>query len=607
MGASGSRRVELGGKRTREQRDWLFDQRPPRGVEQQQLQRQQQAGWEQRQRGRQRESIENQLRAAQQNAESADGLVGPSEATAVHVRGRWPSGGAIELFVLALGDEHLPHTPRRGFLDMREFLQVASGRALERGVCVDAFLEMSMDRCVGPMANRRRADRSRPREITDAYAGECALTQAAWSLAGAVAPPHSVAATTTPHQRLENPLGRSGGARVHWFDSRPESCGHDIPCHMLTGLYYGAPVLVRDAETRRRWMRCLMGLGFDYLPAADPVLPADLIKAIEGVVGADATAWLVASHRATAARVLRRARKMDARDLQWLARIVVETQRNPELSDVMANTADFYLLLRMLGAYPAGPACGVPGAPRHCLVYAGRAHTDHVLAIMQAINSAPGGRGASAPWRGDVARGHQLTQKTCIQVSIEVLLKQMGLATDEDARSAEGAHAARAAEAVREDARELAERVQHDFGDDPSPVRDVLTQLQNAARRADGINAARLMRDLADQSISVRSAEFRVWRALVRIELIDEPDERGSPDEPTALSGELRESLDSMLRAIPFEPDEAGLALRRGHLTRDVARIAAADEPARTEALQQTLDRYADSARAFVRCVMRRS
>jgi len=408
MGSARSRRVDLGGKKR-------------------------QLELEPDEREAQRRSIQQQLRAAQERAAAALGVVGPSEATAIHAVGRWPSGAPIDLYVLCLGEEHLPASTRPGFLTIRQLMQVAAERARSLGVCVDAFLEESMQRCdfvsVGGNCVPSRADRSRPRGVMHVRTG--GLAQITWSLAGAVPPPHHV--ETLQAQRLLNPLGETG-ARVHWFDSRGE-CGDISSEHKraMGRAYDGEVIRIDDAATRRRWMLALMGMKPDATPLDRAALPRDFLLQLEQVVGgAAANAWERGHWANFESRVYKRAQRMHAVDLTHLAETIVDTHRETNFAAILANVADFYLMLRMLVPYRAGPVCAA-GPPRHCLVYAGAFHTRHVIDILGALGHSPdenAGFGASRPRvrRFDPVSPETRREKNYIEAPIESLLSCMGLA-----------------------------------------------------------------------------------------------------------------------------------------------------------------------------------
>jgi len=542
----------------------------------------------------QRLKIQRELGAAQQTAASARGIVGPATVSVLWVRSRWPTGAPIELWVGCFGDTHRPSGTRPGFITFRQFLQVAAERARALGTCVDAFIEMSFDRSVGPPGARQRRDLSCPRGVTSAYAAGCALSQAAWSLAGAVAPPHAVAAAQT----LPNPLG-TPGARVHWFDSRPESSTHGMPSGLQKTIYYGPQVDTPSDDVRGRWMRALIGLTEDYAVSVDPQVPADLIDLLATVVGAAGAEWWRRSFQATVARVLKRARKVDPHDLGWLARIVVETQPHKSLSSVLANAADFYLLLRMLVPYAAGAAC-VAGAPRHCVVYAGTFHTEHVLRVMHAINSAPGGRGDAAQWRRDVTLGRALYEKTSVEVPIGLLLDRIGLGRADGARYVDPPERT---DATAHAVRVLRARV------DSTQERSMLADLE---RTADTQQAARQLIDqLVERSITWTDAAWSVWLVLVRAQVSDAAFEHptagpGGQIEWVSLGASLVLMLDSVVRGA--QPHRSGVALMTGELPVEALGLRAqgAWNETEVEALTAVMRRVALTVPAFVRCLLRR-
>jgi len=590
MGAGGSRRVVLraiGVKRDRQQQP-----APAQGEAEAEAQR------HVRTVRNQRLKIQRELGEAQQTAMSARGIVGPATVSVLGVRSRWPTGAPIELSVVCFGDTHRPSGTRPGFITFRQFLQVAAERARALGTCVDAFIEMSMDRSVGPPGARQRRDLSCPRGVTSAYsAASCALNQAAWSLAGAVAPPHAVADAQT----LPNPLG-TPGARVHWFDSRPESSTWQMPSGLEKTIYYGPQV---DTPSDGRWMRALIGLTEDYAVSADPQVPQDLMDVLTTVVGAEGAEWWRRSFQRTVARVLRRARKLHPQDLAWLARIVVETQHETSLSSVLASAADFYLLLRMLVPYAAGEACAA-GAPRHCVVYAGTFHTEHVLRVMHAVNCAPGGRGAAPQWRRDVTLGRALYQKTSVEVSIGLLLDRIGLGRVDGAVYVDTPEP--------DDATAHAVRVLRARVDSPQE-RAMLTDLERAARFPDDDDtqqtARRLIDQLVERSITWTEAAWRVWRVVVRAQVSDPTFEHsstasGGQVEWVSFGGSLALMFDSVLHGA--QPYEAGAALMTGQLPPQALGLRANGvwPVIEADALTAVMRRVALTVPAFVRCVLRR-
>jgi len=357
----------------------------------------------------QRADVQRELAEAQHTAAAAEGIMGPCEADAAHVVARWPSGAPIELTVLCLGERHQPHSEEPRTITVRQLMQVAAVRARRGGTCVDAYIEASITRAAWRFGRLVRRDRSMPRQVTGSGAS---LLQIAWSMAGAVAAPHDVSA-----QLATNPLGTTG-ARVHWFDARAESiAGYDDESGLNEAIYYGEKVPL-DRRVAEEWMATLMGLSDTLrLPEEPPPPPRDLVKLLRRLGGREAADDWLEAHAQTVERVSRRARRLPSDDLQWLAGHVIETQRTNTLSGVLSNVADFYLMLRMLLPFPAGncPA----GPPRHCVVYAGNAHTRHVQAILRRIGSDWGA--SVVVWTG--GRAHD----TWLEVPIERLLTSMGL------------------------------------------------------------------------------------------------------------------------------------------------------------------------------------
>lgn len=360
----------------------------------------------------QAETIDLELASAEDALRGARGVQGPRVATGVQLTARWPSGGAISASVLLLGERHHPDNGRpEDVLSVRQLLQAAGERARRVGACVDFYVENAFQRCRTVDGRAVRRDRTQPRQLTGW--SRLTLSEIAWSTAGAVRPPRS-----TDQQPRPDPFG--GAVRVHWFDSRPDS-STDMPSAASTvfhRFYSNKPTDVPGA-TGRRWMLALMGLTPNgQLPDEPPTLPADLLAAL----GDRHLADFLQAHDASVRRVSRRARRLPPEDLAWLARHTVETVPVQEgdwyaTSDVLANTADYYLLLRMLLPYPANWACRA-GAPRHCCVYAGHWHTDHVAAVLQAM-------GATARPLGE-ERGEWIGQPW-LEVDPELLLEQMGL------------------------------------------------------------------------------------------------------------------------------------------------------------------------------------
>jgi hypothetical protein len=362
-------------------------------------------------RRQQAETIARELASAEDTLRKARGIQGPRVATGVQLVARWPSGGAIWTSVLLLGERHHPDNGRpEDVLSVRQLLQAAGERARRAGACVDFYVENAFQRCRTVDGRAVRRDRTHPRQLTG---GRLTLSEIAWSTAGAVRPPRS-----TDQQQRTDPF--CGAVRVHWFDSRPES-STDLPSAARTVLhrFYSENRPDVPGAAGRRWMLALMGLApSGALPDEPPTLPADLLVAL----GSRHLPDFVRAHDASVRRVSRRARRMAPDDLAWLARHTVDTVPVQEgdwylMSDVLANTADYCLLLRMLLPYAADRACPA-GAPRHCCVYAGQWHTDHVAATFQAM-------GATARPLGE-ERGEWMGQPW-LSVEPELLLQQMGL------------------------------------------------------------------------------------------------------------------------------------------------------------------------------------
>jgi len=367
--------------------------------------------------------ISAQLAGAQQVVRTARGVVGPHVVTGTHLQTNWPSGAPIDMWVVCLGEFHLRPHERTHYVTVKKIMQAAAQRARRRGVCVDAFIEESWWRSSAlPHSGAWvRRDRSRPRQVTgNRSTANLAMTEISWSMAGAVAAPHAV---STAQPRLPNPLGNVG-ARVHWFDSRAEN-------RIATeGIYYGSEDRVVFPSVARWWLLSILGWD-DKKRRVDPSRPLDpgLISELERLVGdTESSEWLDL-HRLGLERMARRSRKIPPEDLAWLMKHLVDTMvvykvkehNGVPLSNIFACVADFYLLLRMFVPYPAGRACAA-GPPRHCLVYAGAFHTDHVNDCLEAMGREPGAS-IDPVWRVKSPVG----ASNHVEVSIEQILRQMGL------------------------------------------------------------------------------------------------------------------------------------------------------------------------------------
>ena len=361
--------------------------------------------------------IQAQLAGAQQSVLAARGVLGPFNVTGVHLSTQWPSGGRIEMWVVCLGEEHVKLPEIEGYVKVRRVLQAAAQRARRRGACVDAFIEESWWRSSFRQGTWVRRDRAHPGETINIGDLSFSLNDTAWSLAGAVRAPHGV----LNQQPLANPLGLYG-ARVHWFDSRAENS------YVTQKVYRKGWHLIKDETIARNY--ALSILGWDaQARCIDPARPLHppLLADLERIIGtAELNEWLKL-HRLGLARMARRAQKIPPEDLEWLVEHLVATLMfevddwTLELSSIFACVADFYLLLRMFVPYPASRAGGLAGPPRHCLVYAGQWHTNHITNCLVSMGSHPGG---SPPLVWQVEGVQPLDH---IDVSVDEILTHMGL------------------------------------------------------------------------------------------------------------------------------------------------------------------------------------
>jgi len=369
--------------------------------------------------------ISAQLAGAQQVVRAARGVVGPHVVTGTHLQTNWPSGAPIDMWVVCLGEYHLPQPERKHYVTVKKIMQAAAQRARRLGVCVDAFIEESWWRSFALPDSGAwvRRDRSRPRQVTgNKSTAKLSMTEISWSMAGAVAAPHAVSISTA-QPRLPNPLGNVG-ARIHWFDSRAEN-------HVATeGIYYGEHNRVVFPMVARWWLLSILGWD-DKQRRVDPSRPLDpgLLSELERLVGPTESSEWLDLHRLGLERMARRSRKIPPEDLAWLIRHLVETMvvykvkehNGVPISNIFACVADFYLLLRMFVPYPTGRACAA-GPPRHCLVYAGAFHTDHVNDCLEAMGREPGAT-IDPVWRVKSPAG----VINRLEVPIEQILQQMGL------------------------------------------------------------------------------------------------------------------------------------------------------------------------------------
>jgi len=374
----------------------------------------------------QESAISRELGAAEQVASAARGVVGPHVATGTYLKTKWPSGAEIELWVVCLGERHQPLPDMPEYTSVRGIMQAAARRARRRGVCADLFLEASWRRSVYRDDAWVRRDRSRPCQVTtlNPHGPRYGILGIAWSMAGAVAPPHAVVA---PQHRPLNPLG-STGVRVHWFDSRAELDAGGI----VHAMYYKTPLTVIRPALARIWTLSI--LGYDASRRrVDPSRPLSdgLLKELQRTIGPiKATEW-VARHTAGLERMARRASRIPPEDLEWLVNHLVETMLTlrveayggVRMAIIYACVADFYLLLRMLVPYPTGPACDA-GPARHCLVYAGALHTEHVTECLESMGRQPGA--ILETWSVESPEGVD----DHLEVPIDRILEGMGLSDD---------------------------------------------------------------------------------------------------------------------------------------------------------------------------------
>jgi hypothetical protein len=318
-------------------------------------------------------------------------ILGPSRGSLVRVPS--PVDGRT-VGILLLGEVHsqLPHGWRTMFTVV-DLLRLATQRAAAQGAVVDFLQEVAVDR-------GRWVDGQLVRNTDDPYGFVGAmrggsLEQLAAVLAGSTPPPHGA--------RVTGDAGLVGildprHARVHAFDARPQSVLDGGSLSPAVYHCYVGPCPAAYDDRFEEWSWFLMGFDAGHHLAAGPA-PPEMLEALERdvVSGHQLERWLAIRAR-MAGKIRKRAGKLGLEEARRLAALSIETADggDPDLDlpwwgRLFASTSDFYLLLRIFAPYDGA---GQASLPRHCIVYAGASHTDHVTRVLTRM---AGGRDVPPP------------------------------------------------------------------------------------------------------------------------------------------------------------------------------------------------------------------
>jgi hypothetical protein len=273
-------------------------------------------------------------------------IVGPLTGVAMTVDGQLPSGTPLALQMLVLGEAHVIPSPQPGIL-MTELLTVASKTAAARNVCLDVFLET-------PGAHRS----------TRVYTGRRTLPV----LNQFVAPCFS--GERCPLEQRHTRIHAFDMRVMHadWTRRRPIK-GDDTGFPFTDGW---------PAGLRYAYVSYLSGLG----PRPDGFVERLQETFLHGNPQ-DAAHW-IAAHEQRGGRIRRRTVRMPWEDVGAVLHAAYLTTVGNSWGMLMSGASDVYLVLRMIAPYHDRPqrianACG---PPRHCIVYAGACHADHLVRTM---------------------------------------------------------------------------------------------------------------------------------------------------------------------------------------------------------------------------------
>jgi hypothetical protein len=312
------------------------------------------------------------------STEAATTIAGPSvgAVTQCHLTHKFDGAPAwnIDVDVLCLGETHsqLRHIDWSNNATVVDVVRLAGWRAAHQLACVDLFLEFPVDRGFADRWGNIEIDYSL--RLPYSIKGQ-SLTQLNKTMF-----PNIPAPRGADVRGWADAVVDPRHVRVHACDARADSSlhfGHEGMRHAADILYMKVsndPTVSHKDALKIMWY--LMGFdgNFEIGPAPPP--PA-LTAALEQALGAVHAATWVEAHVRVMTKVHSRARRIHAAHARLLGHAVIRTQPLRRLTDLTAGATDFYLMLRMLVPYD-----GWCGRPRHCIVYAGGFHTDHVTNIL---------------------------------------------------------------------------------------------------------------------------------------------------------------------------------------------------------------------------------
>ncbi len=347
-----------------------------------------------------------------QSAGKSTAITCPKVGALVRFAATTPSGVAIDLVALLLGEEHSPPTGGgAGDIKMVELLRHAALRAASgrNPQCLDVFLEVSESRVASP---------------------------------NAAAPPGPEACIYALRRQLYDCIPRANGTvgpacplgnrqvRVHATDSRASI---HAPPRLAAALAANMGRVFGEADARQ-WLYYFMGLAPDGTASGLPALaPGQKKVFIARLLGGDASlfgGWAM-SHSARARRVQKRVNQ--TADYRWVRDAVAAVGPADTWMNIMSRGQDLYTLLRMFGPYAdrGRSPCrfDLPGGarPSCCIFYGGGAHTRNLYRVLERL--------AGAAWPALPANipGFQLPVASIVTVgvghatTVGQLLDRMGL------------------------------------------------------------------------------------------------------------------------------------------------------------------------------------
>jgi len=358
--------------------------------------------------------------------------------------------------VLLMGELHTPLISKRlqpYEMPTLRLLQAAAYRAAYGAAprCCDVFVE---DTAVRYVVSKGAMMHISPQHFS--LFGQSTLTDLNRELLPCVPGRHGLGERPARSSYDRCPLGNHQ-VRVHAFDTRYDQ--HlDLKAHALGAmrcLSDAADQVVAPSIAARytEWMRFLMGLDVHGGVTMDE-FPAEMLEEFMERYLKGRRDWMAKYMQFRAdvvERIQRRARKLGVERAARIGQLVIDTthQSSMQLKNMRtmeADASDFYLVLRMLSpnrmreTSPCRADIQGGTVPRCCIVYAGKHHTEHVRAILLAINGlgVPQSRRRNVHWDRTV---DDQTVKMLRVADIETVDARQRAATVDDVLLGLGLHA----------------------------------------------------------------------------------------------------------------------------------------------------------------------